>query len=216
MTPTFTLAGTFTDDRPGVVVTWGPPYFVQGTATTSPFSFPDIPLSPGHNYFELTIKDAQDEADVIGISVYRVAETNQTFVFAEGNTSGFFNTDLLFSNPNGGEVPVTIDFAREDGTVITHGLTLPALRRTTLSIDSIPGLEAATMATVVRTLLVPHRRRADDALGRGRLRGVDREGGNSTEPHVVLRGRLARLLFHVPAARQSAGDRERGDGAIPA
>jgi hypothetical protein len=154
-TPTITLAGTFSDDQPGVVVSYGRPYGPLGTATTSPWSFPDLPLAPGHNYFELYIEDAQHEIQLIGISVYRVAETDQTFVFAEGNTSGFFHTDLLFSNPNGGDVPVTIDFAREDGSVITHDLTLPALQRTTLNVASIPGLEATTMATVVRTSSFP-------------------------------------------------------------
>ena len=63
--------------------------------------------------------------------------------------------DLLFANPHAVDVPVSIDFLREDGTVAPYVLTLPARRRVTVNVDTIPGLEATTAATVVRTSSAP-------------------------------------------------------------
>jgi hypothetical protein len=82
-------------------------------------------------------------------TVTREAGTDHTYLLAEGATGSFFSTDLLIANPHPTAVPVTIDFLRGDGTVVPHALTVPAQQRTTVAVDAIPGLEAASMAAVV-------------------------------------------------------------------
>jgi hypothetical protein len=155
-TPTITLSGTFTDDDPGVIVDYNSqtllPYFLPDASTmANPWTFANVPLKPGFNQFRIRATDKwglQTESDV---QVWRADVADQTFVFAEGATGGFFHTDLLFANPNFAEVPITIDFMREDGVIVPKAMTLPAASRTTLDVGAIPGLEATATAAVVHT-----------------------------------------------------------------
>jgi hypothetical protein len=120
------------------------------TTTGSPWTFANVPLSPGQNRFAVRLADNHGQTDTRFFSVWRAAGEDRTFVFAEGATGAFFSTDLLFANPHETDLLVTIDFLLEDGTVITHPLNLPAQRRTTLTMNTVPGLEATATATVVR------------------------------------------------------------------
>jgi hypothetical protein len=158
---TASFAGTTSDDEPGVTVTlrdfsfpgiYPPPY----TTTANPWSFTDIPVQRhGRNTFVITATDAHFASVSITIDVWQIDQAEQTFVFAEGATGGFFTTELLFANPNFVEVPIAIDFMREDGTVIPYATTLPPARRVTLNVASIPGLEATATSAIVHTTSFP-------------------------------------------------------------
>jgi hypothetical protein len=149
---TYTITGTLTDEDPGATV--GPlistPYVPDNPTTASPWSF-DVPLHPGLNTISFLAQDVHGKQGGAYVQIWREEVADQTFVFAEGSTGSFFHTDLLFANPNYVEIPVTIDFMREDGVVIPHALTLPPARRVTLDVGSIPGLEATAVAASVHT-----------------------------------------------------------------
>ena len=175
---TVTLSGLASDDTSGAVIKLHKPdlggYISSpplATTTGSPWTFADVPLSIGENRFAVRVEDVQGKTDDRFFSVFRVAAEERTYVFAEGATGSFFFTDLLFANPHSTDLLVTIDFLREDGTVVTHPLTLPAQRRTTLTMNTVPGLEATAAATVVRGLashaVVVERTMRWDATGYG-------------------------------------------------
>jgi hypothetical protein len=158
-TPTITLSGTFADEDAGVIVGYNsidflPYYIPAATTTANPWTF-DVPLQRGANNFLIGATDKWGLQAFDGVQVWRTDPIDQTFVFAEGATGGFFHTDLLFANPNFAEVPITIDFMREDGVIVPKAMTLPAASRTTLDVGSIPGLEATATAAVVHTNSFP-------------------------------------------------------------
>jgi hypothetical protein len=179
--PTLTISGTFTDEDAGTKVSYYQSnfYFPDGTSTTSPWSF-DVPLNPGHNTIAVSVADPYGAARGKTLEVWRADVADQTFFFAEGATGSFFTTDLLFANPNFAEIPVTIDFMREDGTVVPYALTLPPMQQTLLRVDTVPGLQETAMSSVVHTNSYPivverTMRWGTDA------RGVPTEYGASTE-----------------------------------
>jgi hypothetical protein len=150
-----TLTGTVADDDPGVQVlaylagvTGGYPFF---STTNNPWTV-NLPVFAGVTRVRLVPIDAYGrEGDPVNVVIYRLGQVLQTFAFAEGATGSFFSTDLLFANPSTVDVPVFIDFLKEDGTIVPHALVLPAQRRTTLAVDAIPGLEATATAAIVQT-----------------------------------------------------------------
>jgi hypothetical protein len=75
------------------------------------------------------------------------------FNFAEGSTGSFFDTDLLLVNPNDKVTPATITYLRDDGATFTQGLTLQPNTRTTVTVDSVPGMEATAFSSVVSSPL---------------------------------------------------------------
>jgi hypothetical protein len=157
LTDTISISGTFTDDRPGVATVWLCPELCHEgnfrATNSNPFTFADQPLRMGVNRFRLSTRDAEGAEGELRFVVVRGME--QSFIFAEGATGAFFDTDLLFANPHTVDVPVSIEFLREDGTVVPHTLTLPARRRVTVNVDTIPGLEATTAAAVAHTSSAP-------------------------------------------------------------
>ncbi len=74
---------------------------------------------------------------------------SNTWFFAEGYTGGDFDTWVLLQNPNESAATVTLNFMRPDGQVITRRVSVPARRRHTVSVDSIPGLENTDVSTQV-------------------------------------------------------------------
>ena len=60
---------------------------------------------------------------------------------AEGTTAGFFDMFLLLANPGTSAVTATIKFLKLDGSVISQTVPLAATSRTTISVDTIAGLE---------------------------------------------------------------------------
>jgi hypothetical protein len=156
LTPTITLSGIVVDeDAPKVSLFKAFDYLPIATVTGSPWTFPSVVLNPGFNSFTIQAEDPYFVSDFKRVSVWRSTEVDQTFTFAEGATGGFFTTELAFMNPHAVDVPVTIDFMREDGVAIPHAMTLPAERRVTLDISTVPGLEATATSAVVRTSSYP-------------------------------------------------------------
>lgn len=146
---TVQVTGTVTDDTDGFqVILWLGDSWVR--ATSSPWSFDVKLLVPGRNNFHtIEVIDAQGERMSIPVDIWRAAD--HTSYFAEGATGTFFDTDLAFANPHPVDIPVTLEFLRDDGTVVPHTLTLGPERRSTLNVETIPGLEATTTAAVVHT-----------------------------------------------------------------
>jgi autotransporter-associated beta strand protein len=97
--------------------------------------------------------------------------TDNTYYLSEGATGSFFDTDILIANPNGDEVPISIDFLKEDGTTIAQTSTLAAASRITIRADDVNGLEATAFSTVVKSLsglpIVVERTMRWDASGYG-------------------------------------------------
>jgi hypothetical protein len=70
-------------------------------------------------------------------------------ILSEGATGTFFTTDVAILNPNNTDVPVTIRYLRENAPELEETRTLPAMSRTTIHEDDIPGLEGTSVSTVV-------------------------------------------------------------------
>ena len=68
---------------------------------------------------------------------------------AEGRTGPLFDTYLLLANPNDQPVTATLRFLRPGGGPIVQTQTLPAMSRTTLLVDLVPGLEDSDVSTAV-------------------------------------------------------------------
>ena len=109
----------------------------------------DVPVHGGLNAFIVTAIDSAGNktTDRIEITVSSVSYT-----LAEGATGAFFDLDIPIANPNYTATTATVTFLKEDGTTITQDVTLEAMTRRTLHVDSIPGLEnAGGVSTVVRS-----------------------------------------------------------------
>jgi hypothetical protein len=70
-------------------------------------------------------------------------------ILSEGATGTFFTTDVAILNPHNTAVPVTIRYLRENAPELEETRTLPAMSRTTIHEDDIPGLEGTSVSTVV-------------------------------------------------------------------
>jgi hypothetical protein len=70
-------------------------------------------------------------------------------ILSEGATGAFFTTDVAILNPHERVVPVTIRYLRENAPEIQETRDLPALSRTTIRANEVPGLEATSVSTVV-------------------------------------------------------------------
>ncbi len=68
---------------------------------------------------------------------------------AEGATGAFFDTRLAIANPNPSPALVLTRFQKADGTTIRDYRVVPAMSRTTIDVESVPGLEAAEFSTLV-------------------------------------------------------------------
>ncbi len=72
------------------------------------------------------------------------------YLLSEGATGTFFDLDVAIANPNTSDVPVQVTYLKEDGTTVTDAFTLEAERRTTIRVDTVPGLASNAVSTVVR------------------------------------------------------------------
>ena len=72
-----------------------------------------------------------------------------TYFLSEGATGSFFDTDVLITNPNEIDAPVTLTFSKENGEQVVKTQTIPAKSRVTVHVDTIPGLEATSASTRV-------------------------------------------------------------------
>jgi hypothetical protein len=83
------------------------------------------------------------------LPAYAQTATPLTYFLAEGATGSFFDTDILIANPHDASIPITLTFLKEDGTTIAQDRVLSPTSRTTIRVDTIPGLEATAMSTLV-------------------------------------------------------------------
>ena len=81
--------------------------------------------------------------------VIALAETPSRAILSEGATGTFFTTDVSILNPHDSVVPVTIRYLRENAPEIVETRDLPALSRTTIQENDIPGLEATSVSTII-------------------------------------------------------------------
>ena len=73
----------------------------------------------------------------------RAVESNRTWYFAEGATTGRFSLFYLLTNPNDTAANATVTFLRQVGTPIVKHYVVPAFARVTIPVnttDSGPGL----------------------------------------------------------------------------
>jgi hypothetical protein len=153
-------------------ITWSSDRGPNGSITTSGghWQFANIPLVKGENRITVVAADAngmETTAEiVVTVNVYR-------YLFAEGVTGDFFDTDLAIGNPNDVAAPVALRFLTQDGTVVSRDLVVPALARRTLRLDEDPELLLASFGIEVTSLdALPL------AVDRTILWGDDRAGGH--------------------------------------
>ena len=93
-----------------------------------------------------TTPDAQTGNDR---STAVTAVARPTYFLAEGATGAFFDEDLVIANPNAADAPVTVTLHVEGGASVTETRVLPARSGTTLRVDALPGLEAASASVQI-------------------------------------------------------------------
>jgi hypothetical protein len=69
-----------------------------------------------------------------------VSAPARNWFLAEGSTGNWFETFVLLSNPNASAVTATIQYLTPSGVARTETRTLPAQSRTTIAVDTLPGL----------------------------------------------------------------------------
>ena len=83
------------------------------------------------------------------VAVTQASRGALTYYLAEGATGAFFDLDIAIANPNPAEAPVTVRFSTPAGVAVTKDVTIGALRRTTIRVDDIAGLEDTAVSTQV-------------------------------------------------------------------
>jgi hypothetical protein len=86
-----------------------------------------------------------------GNDVTLTGSSSPAYYLSEGSTGPFFDSDILIANPNTSGFPVTVEFAKPDGSVLTKLLNLSALSRQTIHVDTVPGLEGTAFSTTVKS-----------------------------------------------------------------
>ncbi|MEO5822860.1 MAG: hypothetical protein ABIT71_20325 [Vicinamibacteraceae bacterium] len=85
----------------------------------------------------------------LGTNSIGVTAPATRWFLAEGATGGFFDLYVLFANPSSTDANLRVDYAREDGVVITRYHLVGAHSRFSVYVDSIPGLTDTSVATTV-------------------------------------------------------------------
>jgi len=111
-------------------------------------------LAPGGGSIAMSWTTQEDSWAVGAIALHGAATVEYTL--AEGATGSFFDLDILLANPNPVAAPVTLTFLTGEGKTFTQSQVLPPTSRTTILVDTIPGLESAEVSTtVVSTAALP-------------------------------------------------------------
>jgi YVTN family beta-propeller protein len=71
------------------------------------------------------------------------------YYLAEGSTGGFFSTDLLIANPNDTDAPATLTFYTEHNGVVTKNITVPAMQRLTMTLNTLSEIGDGAVSTIV-------------------------------------------------------------------
>jgi hypothetical protein len=85
----------------------------------------------------------------LGTDSAGVTAASTSWFFAEGATGTFFDLYLLMANPGSSDATVQASYARPDGSVVTQHYLVRAHSRHSVYVDSIPGLEATSVATTL-------------------------------------------------------------------
>jgi hypothetical protein len=171
-----TLAGVAADSDGTVAsVAWTSDRGFNGTASIGAAAASvdwyatDVQLAEGVNTITVT---ATDNAGNPATDTIVVTVTELSYYLAEGATGSFFDLDLLLANPNATPVNIVATFLKPlgQGTVVQQ-YTLPATSRTTINVETIPGLEGAEVSTIVTasaaTPIVVERTMRWDSTGYG-------------------------------------------------
>ena len=149
-----TLTGVAADPNLDLAgVTWTTNRGYSGTANgTTAWTAGDVPLLLGANLITVTVADhtGLTATDTIEVTVSAFS----TFL-AEGATGDFFDYDLALANPSASSVDADVVFFTQGGATVSETVTLPAQSRRTIRVDDVPGLEATSMSTSVRTTTAP-------------------------------------------------------------
>ena len=179
---------------------------LTGTGTTRTLTITPEPGATGTSTITVTASDGV-------LSSQRSFELTVTpllrYVLSEGATGDFFDTDILIANPHAASTPVNITFTTQAGAVITQDRTLLPMSQTQNQArrDRRTGSDERLHHGDLPAGR-PDRRRAHDAMGCDGLRRARGKGVAGRGRGMVFRRRLAGILLHVPAARESARHRQ--------
>ena len=104
-----------------------------------------------------------------GAGLFAAATTTYTRYLPEGATGPFFDTRIALLNAGTTPTTAAMRFLKDDGTIVNRSVTVNAQSRTTVSVETIPGLEHASFSTVIGSAapLVIDRTMSWDASGYG-------------------------------------------------
>jgi hypothetical protein len=86
---------------------------------------------------------------VLGHDSMGVTAAATSWFLAEGATGTFFDLYVLIANPGSTDATVQAVYGRPDGSTVTQTYTVQAHSRYSVYVDSIPGLEATSVATTL-------------------------------------------------------------------
>jgi uncharacterized repeat protein (TIGR01451 family) len=72
-----------------------------------------------------------------------------TYYLAEGATGTFWTEDIAIANPNAAAAPLTVNFLKEDGAVVTQTLNVAPSSRVTVRVDDVEGLQSAASSAEI-------------------------------------------------------------------
>lgn len=75
--------------------------------------------------------------------------TATRWILPEGATGAFFDSYILLANPNGSDAPVQLRFMLPGGGDLTFNYNVPAYRRISVDVQSLPGLGDTAFSTEV-------------------------------------------------------------------
>ena len=89
----------------------------------------------------------------LGHAAAGIPQAATNWFLAEGATGTFFDTYLLVANPSSQMATVTMDFLRDDGTVVQQVYNVRPSSRFTVYADAVPGLAATTFGTRITSTM---------------------------------------------------------------
>jgi YVTN family beta-propeller protein len=121
---------------------------IGGSGAARTLMITPLPGAEGSTTISLSVTD---DAGQVTTVTFRVTIGSRVYYLSEGATGAFFDMELLLANPTTTPAPVTIQFLRDDGTVIEQTRTLAPTSRTTIAVDALDGLGAAVFSTIVKS-----------------------------------------------------------------
>jgi hypothetical protein len=88
-----------------------------------------------------------EQSFALGHAAAGIPQAATSWFLAEGATGAFFDTYLLVANPSAQVATVTMDFLRDDGTVVQRVYSVQPSSRFSVFADAVPGLAATTFGT---------------------------------------------------------------------